>query len=152
MRRPNRIARDKGDLPHPNCAGFCIRRDLIARDPTKAQGTGRSRAEATISRRAGGQPSLALFLCSCLDMRKMAEKHSVTFSTAVQQFYSLEEQRNRFQARVDAGFRFNVQIRHLDVKVYGNAALVTGYSVKGNTVDQRTSVQARRPMEAGSSP
>jgi len=23
MRRPNRIARDKGDLPHPDCAGLC---------------------------------------------------------------------------------------------------------------------------------
>ncbi len=23
MRRPNRIARDKGDLPHPNCSGLC---------------------------------------------------------------------------------------------------------------------------------
>jgi len=31
MRRPNRIARDKGDISHPNWSGFCIRRDLIAR-------------------------------------------------------------------------------------------------------------------------
>ena len=58
----------------------------------------------------------------------------------VQKFYSLEEQRNRFQGLVDSGFKFNVQIRHLDVKVYGNAAIVTGYSVEGNTTDQRTGV------------
>ncbi len=58
----------------------------------------------------------------------------------IQKFYSLEEQRNRFQGLVDSGFKFNVQIRHLDVKVYGNAAIVTGYSVEGNTTDQRTGV------------
>ncbi len=58
----------------------------------------------------------------------------------IQKFYSLEEQGNRFQAGVDAGFEFNVQIQHLDAKVYGNAAIVTGYSVEGNTANQRTEV------------
>ncbi len=58
----------------------------------------------------------------------------------VQNFHSLEEQRNRFQGLVDSGFKFNVQIRHLEVKVHGNAAIATGYSVEGNTTDQRTGV------------
>ncbi len=58
----------------------------------------------------------------------------------LQRFHSVEEQRNRFQGLVDSGLEFNVQIRHLEVKVYGNAAIVTGYSVEGNTTDQRTGV------------
>jgi len=31
MRRPNRIARDKGDLLHPTCPGLWGTRDLMAR-------------------------------------------------------------------------------------------------------------------------
>ncbi len=58
----------------------------------------------------------------------------------VEKYHSLEEQRSRFQGMVDSGVEFNVQIQHLDVKVYGNAAIVTGYSVSGNNADQRTSV------------
>ncbi len=33
------------------------------------------------------------------------------------------------QANIDAGLDFNVQVRHLDVKVYGNAAVATYYTV-----------------------
>jgi len=40
---------------------------------------------------------------------------------------SLEEQRNGFQDRIDSGIRISRQLRHIDVKVYGNAAVVTGY-------------------------
>ena len=58
----------------------------------------------------------------------------------VERFHSLEEQRNRFQGLVDSGVKFNFQIRHLDLKVYGNAAIVTGYTVTGNSAGQRTSV------------
>ncbi len=58
----------------------------------------------------------------------------------VERYHSLEEQRKRFQGNIDAGAEFNFQIRHLDVRVYGNAAIVTGYTVSGNNADQRTSV------------
>ena len=40
---------------------------------------------------------------------------------------SLEEQKRAFQASVDAGVKRNYQIRHLEVRVYGNSAVVTGY-------------------------
>ena len=42
---------------------------------------------------------------------------------------SLEEQRNSAQATIDAGVKFNVQLRHPEVEVYGNVAVVTGYLV-----------------------
>lgn len=40
---------------------------------------------------------------------------------------SLEDQKRDFQASADSGFKRNLQIRNLEVKVYGNAAVVTGY-------------------------
>ncbi len=42
---------------------------------------------------------------------------------------SLEDQENSLQADFDAGLKFNLQLRHLKVKVYGNTAVVTGYVV-----------------------
>jgi len=33
------------------------------------------------------------------------------------------------RANIDAGLDFNVQVRHIDVKVYGNAAVATYYTV-----------------------
>jgi len=62
---------------------------------------------------------------------------------------STEQQINAFQATVDAGAKRNYQLRNLEVKVYGNAAVVTAYLVgtrtgaNGNTVrmaDRRTGV------------
>ncbi len=58
----------------------------------------------------------------------------------VERYHSLEEQRNRFQGNINSGVQFNLQIRHLDVRVYDKAAIVTGYTVSGNNADQRTSV------------
>jgi len=58
----------------------------------------------------------------------------------VERYHSLEEQRSRFQGNINSGVQFNLQIRHLDVRVYDNAAIVTGYTVAGNTANQRTSV------------
>ncbi len=58
----------------------------------------------------------------------------------VERYHSLEEQRSRFQSNINSGVQFNLQIRHLDVRVYDNAAIVTGYTVAGNTANQRTSV------------
>ncbi len=56
---------------------------------------------------------------------------------------SLEEQKNDFQANVDAGQKLNLQIRHLEARVYGNAALVTGYLMGTNTTADGTTVQVR---------
>ncbi len=62
---------------------------------------------------------------------------------------STEQQIKAFQATVDAGAKRNYQLRNLEVKVYGNAAVVTAYLVgtrtgaNGNTVrmaDRRTGV------------
>ena len=47
--------------------------------------------------------------------------------------HSLEEQRNGFQGRIDSGIRINRQLRHLEVKVFGNAAIVTGYMMGTTT-------------------
>ena len=56
---------------------------------------------------------------------------------------SLEEQKNNFQARVEAGEKLNLQVRHLDVRVYGNAALVTGYVMGTVTSPDGTIDQVR---------
>ena len=61
---------------------------------------------------------------------------------------SLEEQKNDFQAEVDAGFKYNLQLRHLEVKVYGNTALVTGYVMGTITGPDGTTVQVRNQHSA----
>ena len=61
----------------------------------------------------------------------------------IERFHSLEEQRNGFQGRVDSGFRISRQLRHLDVKVYGIAAVVTGYMLGTNTAPDGTVNQQR---------
>ena len=60
---------------------------------------------------------------------------------------SLEELRKNQQARFDAGLKFNLQDRHIDVSVYGNStAVVTSYRVgtvtlpNGNTVRQNNRI------------
>lgn len=40
---------------------------------------------------------------------------------------TVEDIRNNMQALFDSGFKFEVQIHHLDAKVYGNAAVATYY-------------------------
>lgn len=57
--------------------------------------------------------------------------------------HSSEEQRNSFQADRDAGQRLNLQVRHLDVRVYGDAAIVTGYVVGTITTTDGTTIQSR---------
>ncbi len=55
---------------------------------------------------------------------------------------SLEAQRNNLQAQLDAGVSFNVQLLHPEVEVYGNAAVVTGYTVGTDTRPDGTTQQA----------
>ena len=61
---------------------------------------------------------------------------------------SLEEQRNSFQGRIDSGIRISRQLRHLDVKVYGNAAVVTGYML-GTTTGPDGTVNQQRQQRTG---
>ncbi len=43
--------------------------------------------------------------------------------------FSLEDRRKNFQAGVNAGQKRNLQLRHIEVKIYGNTAIATGYLV-----------------------
>ncbi len=54
---------------------------------------------------------------------------------------SFEERRNNRQSQVNAGFVRNFQARHLEVKVYGETALVTGYLVGSQTFPNGTTQQ-----------
>ncbi len=69
---------------------------------------------------------------------------------------SLEEQVRDLQAEVDAGTVLNLYLRHLQVRIYGDAAVVTGYIVGtttnpdgsvGQTMNRRTAVLIRQEGE-----
>ena len=47
----------------------------------------------------------------------------------LERFDSLEEQRKSQQAAFDAGVKFNIQTRHLEISVYGDTAVTTNYGV-----------------------
>ena len=53
-----------------------------------------------------------------------------------------EEQVKGLQATFDDGTKFNLEIRHLDVDVYGKAAVVTGYVVGNVTNPDGTTQQS----------
>jgi len=57
---------------------------------------------------------------------------------------SIAQQRDDFQAQTDAGFKLNLRIQHLEVRVYGNAAVVTGYLTGTNTAPDGTVNQQRQ--------
>ena len=62
-------------------------------------------------------------------------------------FDSLDERRNSFQATVDAGVKFNVQARHIDVRVYGSStAVTTSYAVGTVTQPNGTTGQANNRL------
>ena len=52
--------------------------------------------------------------------------------------------RDGLKAAIAAGLKFNWEIRHLGVKVYGNAAVVTGYNVGTLTLPDGTSQEGSR--------
>ena len=56
--------------------------------------------------------------------------------------YSLQEQRRAFQASLDAGLQRTLRLRHLEVRIYGNTAVTTGYVV-GTTTFNGTTNQLR---------
>ena len=57
---------------------------------------------------------------------------------------SIAQQRDDFQALADAGRKLNLRIQHLEVTVYGNAAVVTGYLTGKNTAPDGTVNQQRQ--------
>ncbi len=44
-------------------------------------------------------------------------------------YHSLEERRNNFQNTVDSGAKRDLRLQHMEVKIYGTTAIVTGYLV-----------------------
>jgi len=56
---------------------------------------------------------------------------------------SLEEQKDALEADVRAGVKRNYQITHMKVRVYGNAAVVTGYMTGTRTAPNGTVIQHR---------
>ena len=62
---------------------------------------------------------------------------------------SLEEQRKNQQAAFDSGLKYNIQARHIDVRVYGNlTAVVTSYGVGQLTIPDGTTVQLNNRITA----
>ncbi len=47
--------------------------------------------------------------------------------TLLEKYDSLEERRKNQQAAFDAGVKFNIQTRHLEISVYGDTAVTTNY-------------------------
>ena len=56
---------------------------------------------------------------------------------------SLEEEKKNLQADFDAGLKFNLNVKHLDVKIYGNTAVTTCYIVGSVTTLNGKVVQVR---------
>ena len=59
---------------------------------------------------------------------------------------SLEEQRKNRQAAVDAGLKYNLQSRHLEISVYGDTAVTTSYAVGTVTQPNGTTVQVNNRL------
>ncbi len=57
---------------------------------------------------------------------------------------SSAQQRDDFQALADAGRKLNLRIQHLEIRVYGNAAVVTGYLMGTDTAPDGTVSQSRQ--------
>ncbi len=51
---------------------------------------------------------------------------------------SLEEERNDLRAEFNAGLKRNLQLRHLDAKIYGDVAITTGYVIGTQTLPDGT--------------
>ena len=61
---------------------------------------------------------------------------------------SLEEQKSALEAQVRAGVKRNYQITHMEVRVYGNTAVVTGY-LTGTRTEPNGTVTPRRDRRTG---
>jgi uncharacterized protein (TIGR02246 family) len=70
----------------------------------------------------------------------MPETSAMVGTGLISRSHSLEEQKNAFVA---SGLKRNLQFRHLEVKVYGNTAVVTGYVVGSVITPDGTTSQSR---------
>jgi len=70
----------------------------------------------------------------------MPETSAIVGTGLISHSNSLEEQKNAFVA---SGLERNLQLRHLEVKVYGNTAVTTGYVVGSTTNANGTTFQTR---------
>jgi len=61
---------------------------------------------------------------------------------------SVEQRKNNFQAGVDSGLRRNLQMRNLEVQIYGNVAIATGYLL-GSTTNQDGTTQRTSQQRTG---
>jgi len=67
---------------------------------------------------------------------------SFGFAGGLLERFDLEERRKNRQAAFDAGLKFNLQDRHIEVRVYGNStAVATSYRVGRITFPDGTTVQ-----------
>lgn len=57
---------------------------------------------------------------------------------------SVEQRKSDFQATVDSGLKRNLQMRNLEVQIYGNVAVATGYLVGSTTSADGTTQQTRQ--------
>ncbi len=75
----------------------------------------------------------------------MPETSAIVGTGLISHSHSLEEQKNAFVA---TGLERNLQLRHLEVKVYGNTAVVTGYVV-GSTTNANGTTNQTRALRTG---
>ncbi len=75
----------------------------------------------------------------------MPETSAFVGTGLISHAHSLEEQRRRFEA---SGLKRNLQLRHLEVKVYGNTAIATGYVVGTTTNADGITNQANQQRTA----
>ncbi len=61
---------------------------------------------------------------------------------------SVEQRKNSFQAAVDSGLKRNLQVRNLEVRLYGNVAIATGYLV-GSITNPDGSTQQTSQQRTG---
>jgi len=72
-----------------------------------------------------------------------------TGGALLETFDSLEEKRKNQQAAFDAGPKYNLQARHIDVRVYGNStAVATSYGVGRLTFPDGTTGQPNNRITA----
>ncbi len=75
----------------------------------------------------------------------MPETSALVGTGLISRSHSLEEQKNAFVA---SGLKRNLQFRHLEVKVYGNTAVVTCYVV-GSTTNASGITNQSRGLRTG---
>ncbi len=61
-------------------------------------------------------------------------------------FDSAEERRTSFQALRDTGFKLNVQLRNVEISVYGDTAVTTSYAVGTVTQSSGTTVRVNNRL------